>query len=72
MNNDWDFEHRTLKDNLDVEFNVRIYFVAPKTAVDGISIEMYELDGDTVSREDLVDRFGNEAIETFEVDLAVG
>lgn len=37
--------------------------------VDYNEIDWYELEGEEVAREDLVERFGNKAIQRIEVDL---
>lgn len=74
MRNEWSVQHRLLRDSLDTEYTVSIYYVQSDTDKKNtyrISIELYELDEQEVSREDLVDRFGEQEIRLFETDLGV-
>lgn len=55
-----------LTDSLGTSFSVSIFYYATPT---GVSIEEYTFDEATVSREDLVERFGEDAVAGLEQEL---
>lgn len=64
-----DYKEKTVEatDTLGVGLPVTVGFY--HLVHDCVSIESYELDGENISREELVERFGEDKINAIEVDL---